>query len=111
MAETIVLMSFAQTAIESAKPIGIAAEDTEQLLKLTTEFDSIAAGSPGPERRKALVTKTREIHALCQRMRVTAVAKIGGAGALASRPDCSTLLETLQKVRDMAAHEATKVHG
>lgn len=111
MAETIVLMSFAQPAIESAKPLGVAAEDIEQLLKLTTEFDSIAAGSPGPERMKALVSKTREIHILCQRIRVTAVAKIGGAAELASRPDCSTLIEKLQKVRDMAAIEATKVHG
>jgi hypothetical protein len=110
MAETIVLMGSAQRAIATARQLGVAAEDIDQLLDLTTQFDLIASGSPGPERRKALVSTTREIHTLCQRIKVTTVAKIGGAGELVRRPDCSALIEDLQKLRDLAAIEATKFH-
>lgn len=108
MAETIVLMRFAQPAIEAARPFSVAAEEINQLLTIVTEFDSIAAGAPGPDRKAALVSRTREIHMLCQKIKVAAVAKIGGAAELANRPDCNTLIEKLQKVRDMAAIEATR---
>ncbi len=108
MAETNVITSLARPASESAKLLGAAAEDIDQLMKLATEFDSIASGSPGPQRSKALVVKTREIHTLCQKIKVTTVARIGGAGELSRRQDVGALIDLLQKVRDVAAVEATR---
>ena len=108
MAETIVLMSFAQPAVESARSLKVPAEEIDQLLRLITEFDSLAKAAHGPDRTQTLVSKTREIHALAQKIKVAAVARIGGAGELANRPDCGTFIDRLQKIRDMAALEATR---
>ena len=108
MAGTILLMTYAEPALESARAAGSPAEHIDKLKTLVTEFDAIGVDMPSQARSQKLVAKTREIHNHCQQVKVAAVQRIGGAPALPTNPTVQGLLDNLQRVRDMAALEATR---